>query len=71
MDMIEMDDAIRIVLENTSTVEVTSVDLMESLGRTLAQDVRSDINMPPFDKATGTGRAQSCRIVQASVVIDK
>ncbi|MCZ6635765.1 MAG: molybdopterin molybdotransferase MoeA [bacterium] len=57
MDMIEMDDAIRIVLENTSTVEVTSVDLMESLGRTLAQDIRSDINMPPFDKATMDGYA--------------
>lgn len=57
MDMIEMDDAIRIVLENTSTVEVTSVDLMEALGRTLAQDVRSDINMPPFDKAAMDGYA--------------
>jgi len=55
--MIEMDDAIRIVMENTQLIDVVSVDLMDALGHTLAEDVRSDINMPPFDKATMDGYA--------------
>ena len=49
--MIEMDDAIRIVLENTRTIDTTRVGLGEVLGRVLAEEVRSDIDMPPFDKA--------------------
>ena len=55
--MIEMDDAIRIVLENTQAIDVATLSLMDSLGRTLAEDVRSDINMPPFDKAAMDGYA--------------
>ena len=55
--MIEMDDAIRIVMENVQLMDVTTVDLMDALGHTLAEDVRSDINMPPFDKATMDGYA--------------
>ena len=55
--MIEMEDAIRIVLEHTAPIEPATVDLMDALGRTLAEDVRSDINMPPFDKAAMDGYA--------------
>ena len=55
--MIEMDDAIRIVMENTQLIDCTTVDLMDALGYTLAEDVHSDINMPPFDKATMDGYA--------------
>ena len=55
--MIEMDDAIRIVLENTRTIDTTRVGLGEVLGRVLAEDVRSDIDMPPFDKALMDGYA--------------
>ena len=57
MDMISMDEAIRIVLEHTSPIDVANVVLMDALGCTLAQDVRSDIDMPPFDKATMDGYA--------------
>lgn len=55
--MIEMDDAIRIVMENTQVIDTTSVDLMDALGHTLSDDIRADINMPPFDKATMDGYA--------------
>jgi molybdopterin molybdotransferase len=73
--MIEMDDAIRIVLENTQLIDTTTVDLMDALGYTLAEDVRSDIHMPPFDKATMDGYAlQGGDIASASsntpVVLD-
>ena len=57
MDMISMDEAIRIVLQHTSPIDVANVGLMDALGCTLAQDVRSDIDMPPFDKATMDGYA--------------
>ncbi len=55
--MIEMDDAIRIVLENTRTIDAIRVGLGDVLGRVLAEDVRSDIDMPPFDKALMDGYA--------------
>lgn len=55
--MIEMDDAIRIVLENTRTIDTTRVGLGDVLGRVLAEEVRSDIDMPPFDKALMDGYA--------------
>ena len=55
--MIEMDDAIRIVLENTRTIDTTRVGLGDVLGRVLAEDVHSDIDMPPFDKALMDGYA--------------
>jgi molybdopterin molybdotransferase len=57
MDMISMDEAIRIVLQHTSAIDGTNVDLMDALGCTLREDVRSDIDMPPFDKATMDGYA--------------
>ena len=57
MDMITMDEAIRIVLQHTSAIDGTNVDLMDALGCTLREDVRSDIDMPPFDKATMDGYA--------------
>ena len=57
MDMISMDEAIRVVLQHTSAIDGTYVDLMDALGCTLREDVRSDIDMPPFDKATMDGYA--------------
>lgn len=55
--MIEMDDAIRIVLESTQAIDKTQAGLDQVLGRVLAENVRSDINMPPFDKALMDGYA--------------
>ncbi|MDP6775926.1 MAG: molybdopterin molybdotransferase MoeA [Candidatus Latescibacteria bacterium] len=55
--MIPIEEAIRSVLDHTQAVDVTAVDLVDALGRTLAEDVRSDVNMPPFDKAMMDGYA--------------
>ena len=57
MDMIPIEEAIRIVLEHTHPIDTVRVDLMDALGRTLAEDVRSDIHMPPFDKSAMDGYA--------------
>lgn len=55
--MIEMDDAISIVLQHAQPMDIAQVDLMNALDIVLAQDVHSDINMPPFDKAMMDGYA--------------
>ncbi|MCY4352580.1 MAG: molybdopterin molybdotransferase MoeA, partial [Gemmatimonadetes bacterium] len=65
--MIEMDDAIRIVMENTQIIDKTRVGLDDVLGRVLSEDVHSDIDMPPFDKALMDGYAlQGADIASAS-----
>ncbi|MDE2797725.1 MAG: molybdopterin molybdotransferase MoeA [Gemmatimonadota bacterium] len=65
--MIEMDDAIRIVMENTRPIDKIRVGLDDVLGRVLSEDVRSDIDMPPFDKALMDGYAlQGADIASAS-----
>ncbi len=65
--MIEMDDAIRIVMENTQIIDKTRIGLDDVLGRVLSEDVRSDIDMPPFDKALMDGYAlQGTDIASAS-----
>lgn len=64
--MISMEEAVRSVLDHTQAVEVTTVDLTEALGRTLAEDIRSDVNMPPFDKAMMDGYATLAADVAAA-----
>ena len=62
-----MDDAIRIVMENTRPIDKIRVGLDDVLGRVLSEDVRSDIDMPPFDKALMDGYAlQGADIASAS-----
>ena len=55
--MIPMDEAVRIVMDSTKRLDTTRVLLIDALGHTLSEDVVSDINMPPFEKATMDGYA--------------
>ena len=55
--MITMEEAIDQVVEATSLIESSRVDLADARDRILAEDVHSDLNMPPFDKATMDGYA--------------
>jgi molybdopterin molybdotransferase len=55
--MIPIEEAIRIVLEHTQAIDVVEVDFRDALGRVLASDIRSDTNMPPFDKSAMDGYA--------------
>jgi len=57
--MITIEEAYKIVLINSYQLETEKVYFTDSLGRILAEDVKSDIEMPPFDKSAMDGYA--CR----------
>ena len=51
--------------------QTEKVDIMECLGRILAEDVTSDINMPPFDKSAMDGyAARRCDLGKPLEVIE-
>src|SRR5207302_2926350 len=56
--MLAVDDALRIVLSHGRPLPAADAALTpDVLGRVLAEDVASDIDMPPFDKALMDGYA--------------
>ncbi len=57
--MISIDKAYDIVMKNTYQLETEKISFTDSLGRILAEDVKADIEMPPFDKSAMDGYA--CR----------
>lgn len=58
--MISFEKALEIILDSAHYLGDERVDFTESLGRVLAEDVISDVDMPPFDKAAMDGFA-CCR----------
>lgn len=59
INMISFEQAFAIIMNSTFTLDVESVTLNHSLNRILACDVRSDTDMPPFNRAAMDGYA--CR----------
>jgi molybdopterin molybdotransferase len=59
MEMIHLDKAFEIVMSFAFLTGTESVSFSDSLGRILAEDIISDIDMPPFNKSTMDGFA--CR----------
>jgi len=57
--MIELKEALQIVLSAARPLANERVEMGEALGRILAEDVAADADMPPFDRATMDGYA--CR----------
>ena len=57
--MIPFDEAYGIVMKEARCLDAERVDLAQTLGRVLAEDVKSDMDMPPFDKSVMDGYA--CR----------
>ncbi len=57
--MISTADALQIVLENSGQPEVIQVPLNQAVGYVLADDVHSDIDMPPFNRSAMDGFAIS------------
>lgn len=55
--MISFEQAKQKVLASARTLETERVDLADSLGRVLAEDVTSDMDMPPFNKSAMDGYA--------------
>ncbi len=55
--MISADEALRIVLENTSRLGVERVPILRALGRVLAEEIRSPRDIPGFDNSAMDGYA--------------
>lgn len=55
--MISVQEAINITLKETPVLDIEVVSLEEASGHVLAEDVYSDIDMPPFDKSAMDGYA--------------
>jgi molybdopterin molybdotransferase len=60
-EMISFEEALGIIMESDYLVASERVDLADSLNRVLAEDIFSDIDMPPFHKSAVDGYA--CRKV--------
>ena len=57
--MIKFSEALGIVLESVQSTGIEWINYSDSVGRVLAENVYSDINMPPFNKSAMDGYA--CR----------
>lgn len=56
---ISLSQAIELAYERIRVLPTEKVDFLESAGRVLAEDIYSDVNMPPFNKSAMDGYA--CR----------
>jgi molybdopterin molybdotransferase len=65
--MIELKEALQIVLKAARQLGGERVDLADALNRVLAEDVAADADMPPFDRSTMDGYA--CRRADLSDVL--
>jgi molybdopterin molybdotransferase len=55
--MIGFEEALKMVTGSDYEVGMEKVDILDSMNRILAEDIRSDIPMPPFDKSAVDGYA--------------
>ncbi len=55
--MVSYEEAINIITNSAMKLDTEKVPLRESLNRILAEDIISDIDMPPFDKSAMDGYA--------------
>lgn len=66
--MIDFEIALNIVLESTVKLDTENVSIEESINRVLAEDVKSDIEMPPFNKSAMDGFA--CRKEDTDTILE-
>src|ERR1044071_4488814 len=57
LTMINVDHALSIVLDRVESLAVESLPLEQAHNRILAEDIRADIDLPPFDRARMDGYA--------------
>lgn len=55
--MITVEEAEKIILENTISLPTEEVSITDSIGRILAEELRADRDFPPFDRVTMDGIA--------------
>jgi molybdopterin molybdotransferase len=65
-NLIGLEDARRIVIESCSAFPSERVPLARALGRTLAEDVRSEVAIPPFDNSAMDGFAVRAEDTEAA-----
>ena len=69
--MIPLQEAIEIVLSKTPVLDSEEVALQEALGRILAEEVLSEEELPPFDRAAMDGYAVIAQdVAQAPVTLE-
>lgn len=62
--MLSVEQASEIVLKNVVRNPAESAPLPDALGRVLAEDIASDIDMPPFDRSMMDGYALNAQDAQ-------
>lgn len=68
--MIPVEQALEIVLAHTPTLPLDDVELSHALGRVLGEEVRSDTDLPPFDRSAMDGYAvRAGDVAQAPVAL--
>ncbi len=55
--MIPISEALKIIKSETSSLLTETIDLSNSIGRILAQSVKADMDLPPFDRSQMDGFA--------------
>ena len=55
--LINVEEALRIVLGETESFGLEEIDFKESLGRVLRENITSDREMPPFNRVSMDGIA--------------
>lgn len=66
--MITVEQALDIIRQNIPPAQFERIHLPDSLGRALAEDVFSDVDMPPFDKSAMDGYAVRSEDIQSPPV---
>lgn len=66
--MLPFEEALRIVLNSAHRLGSEHVDLTRAINRILSEDVKSDMDMPPFDKSAMDGYA--CRRVDLALELE-
>jgi molybdopterin molybdotransferase len=60
--LIDVEDALRIVLGETESFGLEDIDFKESLGRVLRENITSDREMPPFNRVSMDGEILGSKI---------
>jgi molybdopterin molybdotransferase len=66
--MISFEEALQVILSDVKQLGVERIDFNDALHRVLAEDIHSDVDMPPFNKAAMDGFA--CRRVDLHQDLD-
>ena len=66
--MIPISEALKIIERETHLLKVETIDLSDSVGRVLAETVKADMNLPPFNRSQMDGFAVKSKDVKDAPV---